>query len=235
MRNIWTKAEDEILKEHYPDKRTEDLIKWLNGRSLSGIRSHAAWIGIKKSEAFMKSSLSGRTNGQHSTSGQFKKNGAGWNKGLKAEDYMKPESLAKIRAAGFKKGRDPHNIMPIGTETTRGDGYIEVKVQHFKYKYKENYRFKHHVEFEKHFGSIPVGMLVHMKDGNKLNFNPENLVLITRMENMKKNGVCDATIIKKFLGVKDPEIIEKIVAELPQIIELKRNTILLNRNLKKTN
>jgi hypothetical protein len=235
MRKIWTKAEDVILKKHYPHKRTQDIIKFFSGRSLAAIRSHAAWIGVKKTEAFLKSSESGRTLGQHSTAGQFKKNGAGWNKGMKAEQYMSAESLAKIRSCGFKKGRDPHNIAPIGSENMRGDGYMEIKVRHTKMKYKENFRFKHHVEFEKHFGPIPKGMLVAMKDGNKLNYSPDNLVLITRKENMNKNGVCDATIIKKYLGIKDSESIEKIVAELPQIIELKRSAILLNRKLNKTN
>jgi hypothetical protein len=35
---------------------------------------------------------------------------------------------------------------------------------------------------KKKYGSIPKGAIVHHKDGNKLNNNPNNLILITKKE-----------------------------------------------------
>ena len=233
MRQVWTKKEEKILLKHYPDTRTIDMVSKFNNRTVASICGHAHAMGIKKSEAFMKSALSGRTNGQHSTAGQFKKHCAGWNKGMKREQYMKPEALAKMKACEFKKGRDPHNTVPVGTESVRKDGYIEVKVKHGNTDSHKNFRFKHQVVYEAHHGPIPEGMVVKMVDGNKLNFNIDNLVLFTKAENMILNSHCDTSIVKKNLGIKDEKMIKQVIAEMPQLIELKRNNLILNSKLKK--
>jgi hypothetical protein len=59
----------------------------------------------------------------------------------------------------------------------RKDGYIEVKVKHGN-RFAQN-RFKHQVVYEAHT-ITPEGMVVKMVDGNKLNFNIDNLVLFTK-------------------------------------------------------
>ena len=43
---------------------------------------------------------------------------------------------------------------------------------------KDNWRFKHHVEYERHFGPIPEGCDVVMANRDKRDFRPENLVAV---------------------------------------------------------
>ena len=43
---------------------------------------------------------------------------------------------------------------------------------------KDNWRFKHHVEYEKAFGPIPEGCDVVMANRDKRDFRPENLVAV---------------------------------------------------------
>lgn len=43
------------------------------------------------------------------------------------------------------------------------------------------------IEWEKAHGPVPAGKLVCHKDGNKLNCEPENLILLTRQENVIKS------------------------------------------------
>lgn len=45
----------------------------------------------------------------------------------------------------------------------------------------------HRVEWQKHHGDIPKGCVIHHKDENKLNWDIDNLELITRSEHLKKH------------------------------------------------
>jgi hypothetical protein len=49
-------------------------------------------------------------------------------------------------------------------------------------------------------------MIVEFKDRDKLNLILTNLELRTRRENSLSNTMCDTSIVKRFLGVKDPEL-----------------------------
>jgi hypothetical protein len=81
----------------------------------------------------------------------------------------------------FKKGSTPHNRVPIGTERVDSkDGYIYVKIQDGHLN--KNWKQKHVMIWEKHYGPIPKNHVVIFGDGNKLNFEPENLILVTRAQ-----------------------------------------------------
>lgn len=58
--------------------------------------------------------------------------------------------------------------------------------------YKEfgKQRFEHCVVWEKHYGKIPKGMQVHHKDGNKLNNNIDNLILVDAMTHKRLHSGC---------------------------------------------
>ena len=237
MSVIWTLEENTILTKNYPDAATADLLVLLPGRSYSSITGHASLLGIYKSEAFHASGLSGRicSSNDIGLETRFAKNMAGWNKGKKQVDYMTAASIEKTKIGRFKKGQDPHNTVLIGTERLSKDGYIEVKIRHLKNgeSSNKNFKAKHRVIYEKYFGPIPKNYNVEFLDNNKMNFEPSNLVLRTRKENLIINTMRDQSIVKRFLGVKEPELVEKIITEMPEIIELKRNTIKLNQKINK--
>jgi len=45
----------------------------------------------------------------------------------------------------------------------------------------------HHMVYKEHYGDIPKDYEVHHKDGNKMNWCPENLEAVTRSEHMRKD------------------------------------------------
>lgn len=58
------------------------------------------------------------------------------------------------------------------------------------YKEYGRQRFEHCVVWEKHYGEIPKGMQVHHKDGNKLNNNIDNLILVDTMTHKRLHSGC---------------------------------------------
>jgi hypothetical protein len=237
MSRTWTLEEDSILREKYADSYTQDLLKLLPGRTISSITGHASVLGIKKSDFFHASGMGGRISNVNDigVATRFPKNMPGWNKGKKQSDYMSPEKIEKTKATRFKKGSDPHNTVPIGTERVSKDGYIEIKIRHLKNGEANNKNFvsKHRMIYEKNFGPIPENCNVEFIDGNKRNFEPSNYILRTKTENFLKNTMSDASIVKRFLGVREPELVQKIIKDMPEVIKLKRNTIKLNQKINK--
>ncbi len=235
MRKLWTAEETEIMIQNYPDKPTVDMIKLLPGRTVSGITGQASKLGLHKSEAFMKSPMSGRISKENDIGFEtrFPANKPGWNKGLKQKDYMSPEKIESTKKTRFKTGHDPHNTQPIGYERLSKDGYIEIKVRHLKNgdSNNKNFEFKHRIIYEKNCGPIPEGMIVEFLDGDNRNFEPDNLILRTRKENLLQNTMCDSSIVKRFLGIKEPEAVEKIISEMPKLIDLKRNLLIKKQKL----
>ncbi|WP_426576718.1 HNH endonuclease signature motif containing protein [Xenorhabdus stockiae] len=86
------------------------------------------------------------------------------------------------RTGRLTKGNIPHNTRPVGTERINADGYVYVKVNKSK-----RWKLKHHVVWEAHHGKLPAGVVVIFKDGNQENFHIDNLLMVTRQENVILN------------------------------------------------
>jgi len=236
MKKFWTPREFEILRRLYPDCKTETLALILK-RKASLISQKASLLGIKKSEGFKKSPISGRLmkGSEIGAATRFTNLMPGWNKGLKQADYMSPEMIEKTAKTRFKKGQDPHNTVPVGSERITKDGYVEIKTNHYKDGdgKNKNFELKHRLLWVENFGEIPAGMVVSIRGDDKVNFTIDDLELISMEENLQRNIVCDSSIVKRFLGVKDAEKVDEIIKELPEVIIQKRKTILLNQQIKK--
>lgn len=233
-RKVWLPKDIKLLMLHYSDTPMSEMMKLFDRNSMS-ISNKAYDLGLKRSDAFLNGPHGGRikkgeTIGKDS---QFKPGMAGWNKGKKQSDYMSAENIEKTKLTRFKKGNVPLNHKPIGHERITRDGYIEVKVRDAGVDSKnKNFELKHRLLWKQHHGDIPEGMNVEFVTGaDKINFSISDLVLRTKKENMIRNVESDNAIIKRFLGVKQPEIIEKIKKEMPELIDLKRNSIKLNKQL----
>jgi hypothetical protein len=74
----------------------------------------------------------------------------------------------------FKPGRMPQTWLPVGSETVDKNGYTKVKTRNPK-----TWKFKHRVIWEKAYGKIPRGHKVIFADGDRLNFDLDNLVLVS--------------------------------------------------------
>ena len=73
----------------------------------------------------------------------------------------------------FKKGQKPASWVPVGTERIRKNGYIWVKIAEPK-----TWRMKQSVVWEAANGPVPKGHRLLFRDGNKLNCDLSNLMLL---------------------------------------------------------
>lgn len=111
---------------------------------------------------------------------RFKKGNVPPNKGKK----MSAEQYAKASRTMFKKGNISHNYRPVGSERVNVDGYIEIKVAD-----PSKWELKHRVVWEESNGKIPAGMNLVFRDNNPLNTKLDNLMLVTRAENLEMNSI----------------------------------------------
>lgn len=156
--HLWSEEEKEFLRQHYPNHSQKELLKMFN-KYFNVAVSHTQLIGALKRYGIK----SGRT-------GHFTKGHKSWNTGKKG-----------LKTGGevtqFKKGHKPWNYKPVGTERVNGEGYVDVKVAD-----PNVWKAKHRIIWEEANGQIPEDHVLIFADGNRLNVNIENLILISRKQ-----------------------------------------------------
>ena len=101
---------------------------------------------------------------------------------------MSPEQYEKCRRTMFKKGQKPVNTAAIGDESKKSeDDYVYVKVADEDVPSRFNWKEKHRLIYEENYGPIPEGYVVIFLDGNKRNFDPDNLMAISKADNARAN------------------------------------------------
>ncbi|TGE37084.1 HNH endonuclease [Desulfosporosinus fructosivorans] len=108
--------------------------------------------------------------------GRFRKGNAPVNKGKKGYSYP------GMVATQFKKGNIPRNWWPVGTERLRADGYVWKKVAG-----PNKWREKHVLIWEAANGPRPKKHVVLFGDGNRQNFEPDNLILVSQKQLVRLN------------------------------------------------
>jgi hypothetical protein len=145
----------------------------------------------------------------------WKKN-HGYSSGLRGSEGMAPPNKGKPRtwaggeATRFRKGHLPHNYMPVGSERVNADGYIDVKIAD-----PNKWRGKHLLVWEQHHGRpVPKGYAVIFGDGNRRNFDPENLILVSRQQLavMNKHGLIRNNTELTKTGIIMADLLQKIAA-----------------------
>lgn len=119
--------------------------------------------------------------------GRFCKGNVPHTKGKKQHQYMSAKAIERTKATRFKKGIVPHNTKERDGEITirksKGRPYQYIRLSVGKWK-------ELHVHlWELHHGKPPKGTIVQFKDSNSLNCVIENLYLIKRKDQMKKNTI----------------------------------------------
>lgn len=144
---------------------------------------HERLFGSRLTRAQVKNGKSrfGVCSGTHG--GRFEKGCAG---GFKSDEHRR-KFMEAGEATRFKKGQIPHNgHQPIGTERIDREGYTWVKTAMRKKDPRsahDNWAMKHRLVWEQANGkAVPDGCVVVFADGDRTNFDPENLVLETRSE-----------------------------------------------------
>ena len=117
--------------------------------------------------------------------GHFGKGHVTWNKGTKG--------LVKPNSGNFKKGDVPPNSQPVGSERVNSMGVIDVKIAEpnpYVAGQMTRWKQKHIILWEEKYGPVPDGHVIIFRDSDKMNCQPENLMLITRKVNayLNRNG-----------------------------------------------
>jgi len=172
---------NDIIRQRYPFEPTKKIADDL-GISESLVYNRAWAMGIKKDPVYLRSTQfsSGYLGGKAT---QFQKGHVPANKGQK----MSKEVYQKVAHTMFKKGTVPPNTQPIGTihqrKDTGGKMYQYIKLS------DSNWQLLNRYTWEMHNGPIPKGMIIVYKDGNYLNNDINNLLMITMQENMARNTI----------------------------------------------
>ena len=125
-----------------------------------------------------------------------------WNKGKKGWQAPGAERTQ------FKKGHRPQTWVPVGSETVDTDGYQKVKIAD-----PNKWAFKHRLVWERHNGrKIPDGHAVIFGDGNKRNFDPDNLILVSRAQlaRMNQSGLIKNNAALTKTGAVVADLLNKI-------------------------
>ena len=88
----------------------------------------------------------------------------------------------------FKAGMVPHTWRPIGHERVSKEGYLQRKVADTGTT-RRDYVAIHHLVWRMHGRTVPPGYALCFIDGDKRNFDINNLELVHRSELMRRNSV----------------------------------------------
>jgi len=135
--------------------------------------------------------------------GRFQKGLIPHNKGMKGVCWAPAHTL-------FKKGQQSVRLREIGSERLDTDGYTSVKVGHPK-----KWRHKHHLLWEQHNGEIEVGKRVIFIDGNRQNFDIDNLACVSFSVFLRINwnGLWDSPLVQR-RGILAASLIEQKMCDL---------------------
>lgn len=133
--------------------------------------------------------------------GWFRKGREPGNKGKKLEEYLSPERAAEVRAkmapTQFKTGNKSWNLLPVGSVVVSCIGY-KMRKKQMGGPWNERWELYHRWVWEQHNGPVPDGFLVTFRDGDRMNCDISNLMLVTPQENHMMNT--------KRLRSSDPEL-----------------------------
>ncbi|MGL5715202.1 MAG: HNH endonuclease signature motif containing protein [Paraclostridium sp.] len=185
----WKDNEKEYLRYIVEGKSYKEILKLMNDKFDNKFEVNQIKSAIQRYKL-----NTGRT-------GQFEKGSNPWNK-----DTV---GIMKSNKTSFRKGNTPNNHRPVGSERVDIEGYTYIKIEEPK-----KWVLKHRYIYEKH-NIIPKGYVVIFADGNKSNFNIENLITVKRSEllTLNKEGLIDNDSEITKVGVNVARLINKTNAK----------------------
>lgn len=191
----WTEEEINFLREiypHYPNKEVIEILKEKFGIEIS----RRNLLNVKNRYNIPNKVIP--------NSGCYRKGKEPWNKGKTMSD----ETREKVKKTWFKKGRIPENHKPVGSTRVTVDGYKEIKVAE-----PNKWALYHRHLYEKTHGEkLSKSEVVIFADGDKSNFDIDNLVKVSRANLLYLNNnklIFDDPELTK-TGVNVSKVAEKI-------------------------
>ena len=161
------------MSRRYPEGFEEFIRKVSWGKYIPELHKIVtAKFGDVLTQEQLKSFLSRRHIIRFEDHGRFEKGHVPANKGKK----MPAEVYEKSKRTMFRKGHQPASHREVGSERINVEGYVEIKVAEHR-----RWQLKHRVIYENyHNVKLKSTDVVIFLDGNKQNFDIENLALIDR-------------------------------------------------------
>jgi hypothetical protein len=195
----WTTEHLEYLRAHYPHKPSAAIAEQL-GCSVSRVYAKANEMGLKKSEAFLRSPESGLLQkGQTrpaSVATQFKRGQVPANKGLRRPGWAPGRMRETQFQRGSRTGAAAQNWKPIGTISEDPEGYLRIKVRDHVHGQEPSgfgnvkvWPLLHRHIWEQEHGPIPPKHMVSFKDGNRANCVLDNLELVSMADHCRRNSM----------------------------------------------
>ncbi|MEE3344592.1 MAG: HNH endonuclease [Bacilli bacterium] len=171
MRHKYSEEEDDFLKNNVKGISIKELTNMFNKKFNYNLSVSA--IENRKTKLKIKSGIN---------PGRFKKGNTPFNKGMKWDEYLPKKSQIKCSKTSYKKGNIPTNYKKVGSEKINNDGYVVIKT-----KDPNEWELKHRYLYKKNKGDIPKGYKIIFADGNKKNFDLNNLIMVSNGEEMMMN------------------------------------------------
>lgn len=177
VRKRWSAADDALIRTLYPDTSTETLARRM-GRTLASTYNRARTLGLWKSEAYLASPAACRLRRGDNVGAahRFRKGQVPPNKGLRRPGW----APGRMQETQFKKGQVSKNWKPIGS-TRLVDGYHYTKVSDVPHSpWTVNWKPTHILRWEAVHGPVPKGQCLKSLDGDRLNIDLSNWILVPR-------------------------------------------------------
>ena len=194
-RHKYTREEDNFLIKNVKGKTLKELTNMINKEFDLNLTENS--ISNRKVKLGIKSGNIG---------GRFEKGHIPANKGKP----MKPEQYEKCKKTMFKRGHIPANRREVGSERVTKDGYLKIKIQDGQGN--KNWILKHRFIYEQVNGPIPKRHKVIFADGNKRNFEIDNLLLVSYSEQLiiNKNNLLKSDKELTKTGVTIAKVMNKV-------------------------
>lgn len=185
-KRFWTPAAIERLRRIYPDHTGAETARRL-GYSLTSVYNKAAELRLGKSARFLASDLSGRIQrgrkDPRMTATQFKPGLTPWNKG-KPFQAGGNSHLTRFRKGQVSKRWDTE-IYTVGCLRLNTDGELEIKT---RMGLRAWVRMARYVWWSETGRWPRRDQVVRCRNGDAHDTRFENLELISRRENMRRNS-----------------------------------------------
>lgn len=186
---------DEFLRGYVPGHQEREIADAFEREF--GIRLTRAQVKNAKARLGVRSGTVG---------GRFEPGNVPANKGRTWDEMGIPEDKReRMRSGQFKPGNLPWTTRAVGEERVSKDGYVEVHVaQHRRERANDQWVMKHRLVWEEANGRpLRPNEIVVFADGDRRNFDPDNLVVMTMAEH--------AVIIRSGITYADRETCETAI------------------------
>ncbi|EJM92466.1 HNH endonuclease signature motif containing protein [Pseudomonas sp. GM67] len=186
-RKPWLLEDEDRLCALYPNTPMPELIEAFR-RPYWSIYNKAYALGLKRSEAYLASEHACRLRRENNPGAgtRFQKGQASWNKGV---SYVAGGRSAETRfKPGALSGKAALLLQPVGTERVTKDGIRQRKIRDDGPP-QRRWKSVHMILWEESNGTVPPGHIVVFRDKNTEHIEIDNLELITRAENMRRNTI----------------------------------------------